>query len=168
MTDEIKRHFGMRPLEGEGGLYYQSYVSDETFAEGALPGREGPHPYGSAILYLLEGEGYSRMHRLASDEIFHFYLGEPCEMLLLYPDGRGETVKLGPDILNGEQLQVLVPRGVWQGTRLAPGSAWALLGTTMAPGYTDRDYEDGDFAELSKRYPDYVDQLREYAGEVAN
>jgi predicted cupin superfamily sugar epimerase len=74
------------------------------------------------------------MHRLKSDEIFHFYLGNPVEMLQLYPDGTGITITIGADIGAGMQPQVLVPTGTWQGARLKPGGKFALLGTTVSPG----------------------------------
>jgi len=75
------------------------------------------------------------------------------ELLLLTPDGQGKTVVLGQDILNGQQVQFTVPRGVWQGSRLLPGGAFALMGTTMAPGWSDEDYEPGELAPLLAGYP---------------
>ncbi len=166
--EQIINHYQMRRLEGEGGMVYQAYISDETFPDGALPGRQGERPYGSSIIYLLSGGAFSRMHRLSSDEIFHFYQGDACEMLLLAPDGTGKKVRLGPDILSGDSLQVVVPRGWWQGTRIVPGGphTWALLGTSMSPGYSQAEYEDGDFAELVSQYPDFREDLEHLAGSA--
>jgi len=99
------------------------------------------------------------MHRLRSDEIFHFYLGDPVEMLQLWPDGSGRDLILGSDILNGMQLQVVVPKGVWQGARLLKGGKFALLGTTVSPGFELIDYESGHSNELVKSYPQYRDWI---------
>lgn len=126
------------------------------------------HPIATAIFYLLTSlpaenapgnlapgnlASFSAFHRLRSDEIFHFYLGDPLELTLLYPDGASRQVILGQDIFHGQQLQFVVPHGVWQGTRLVSGGRFALIGTTMAPGYTDADYEHGERASLLAQYP---------------
>jgi hypothetical protein len=92
--------------------------------------------------------------------VYHFYLGDPVELLLLFPDGAGRRVVLGPDILHGQQVQFVAPRGVWQGSRLLPGGRFALLGTTMAPGFDPTDYEGGRRHELLARYPDHAALIR--------
>ena len=97
------------------------------------------------------------MHRLPTEEVFHFYLGGPVRMLQLFPDGNGREVLIGADILAGQQPQVVVPPGVWQGSRLEPGVEFALLGATMAPGFDYADYEQGRRGELSAQYPEYAD-----------
>src|SRR5262249_47262764 len=88
-----------------------------------------------------------------------FYLGDPVRQLHLKPDGSGEEVTLGPDLLAGQRPQVLVPGGVWQGACLAPGGRLALLGTTMAPGFAYPDYQKGHRDELSRRYPHFAAQI---------
>jgi predicted cupin superfamily sugar epimerase len=93
---------------------------------------------------------------LPSDEVFHFYLGDPVSMLQLWPDGTGRIVILGPDVRAGQSPQLVVPAGVWQGSWLASG-AWALLGTTMAPGFDFADYEAGDRLALTRAYPAFAE-----------
>jgi predicted cupin superfamily sugar epimerase len=93
------------------------------------------------------------MHRLPTEEVFHLYLGGPVRMLQLQADGSGREVILGTDLLNGEQPQLVVPAGVWQGSALEPGVAFALLGATMAPGFDYAEYEPGRRADLLARYP---------------
>jgi len=122
---------------------------------GSLPGRyKSSRAFSTAIYYLLTPETCSRMHRLRSDEIFHFYLGDPVTMLLLFPDGKSETVTLGQDLSAGQKVQFLVPRLVWQGAFLNAGGRFALLGTTMSPGFDYEDYEAGDRSMLLHVYPD--------------
>lgn len=156
---------GLQPLPKEGGMFRQSYKAAENIPAEILPARyTGPHPFGTAIYYLLTNspDSFSALHCLPTDEIYHFYLGDPVEMLLLYPDGSGQVVILGQDLLNGQCVQLLVHRNVWQGSRLQDGGCFALLGTTMAPGYEDQDYLAGSRARLTRQYPEWsawVNQL---------
>jgi len=167
-VEQIIRQLGLEPLPGEGGMFRQSYIADEGIPHAALPARyPADKPMCTAIYYLLTdaAESFSALHRLPTDEIFHFYAGDPVEMLLLHPDGRGQRVRLGRDFMNGEHVQFVVRRDVWQGSRLAGGGRWALLGTTMAPGYTGSDYTAGVRAELLARYPDFASSIRRLTRE---
>lgn len=148
----------LQPLPGEGGLFRQTYKAAEMIRADALPARyTDTHAFGTAIYYLLTGDpdSFSALHRLPSDEIYHFYLGDPVELLLLYPDGSGQVVVLGPELVRGQKVQVLVPHSVWQGSRLQKGGHFALLGTTMAPGFEDSDYFAGSRARLTQQYPEW-------------
>jgi len=93
------------------------------------------------------------MHVLDSDEVFHFYLGDPVEMLQLYKDGRSATFTLGNDLSAGQHVQLVVPAGVWQGTRLIGDGKVALLGCTVTPGFDFADYRSGTYAELAENGP---------------
>jgi predicted cupin superfamily sugar epimerase len=161
-AEQIIRHFDLKPLVGEGGMFRQTYLAAERIPRHALPPRySGDKPLGTAIFYLLTDapDSFSELHTLPTDEIYHFYAGDPVDMLLLHPDGRGERVRLGADFMNGQHVQFVVPRDVWQGSRLAPGGRWALMATTMAPGYTDSDYMGGERAELLARYPQFAQDI---------
>ncbi len=153
-VDEIKSILHLEPHPREGGFFTETYRSTETIDEHALPSRyRGTRSFSTAIYYLLTPETFSEIHRLATDEIFHFYLGDPAEMLQLGPDGSARVLRIGMDLLRGETPQVVVRRGVWQGTRLSPGGRFALLGTTVAPGFDFADYETGRREELIKSFP---------------
>jgi predicted cupin superfamily sugar epimerase len=157
---EIIKLLNLKPLAAEGGLYAETYKSDEVIATDALPPRyASERGLGSAIYYLLTPETFSAMHRLKSDEIFHFYLGDPVTMLQLHSDGTSEVITLGHDIAKGERLQVVVPHGAWQGTFLNDGGEFALMGTTMSPGYEDDDFELGIREELVRLYPDRQEMI---------
>ena len=154
-AEEIIRLLGMEPHPEEGGYFVQTYKSEEVIATKALPHRYGSkRSYGTAIFYLLTPDTFSQLHRLESDEIFHFYLGDPVTMLQLHPDGSTNVVTLGHDIRSGQQLQVVVPRGTWQGSLLNEGGDFALLGCTVAPGFEYSDYESGSRGDLLKEYPE--------------
>lgn len=100
------------------------------------------------------------MHMLDSDEIFHFYLGDPVEMLQLHPDGHSALVTLGQDLEAGHEVQVLVSAGVWQGMRLIDNGSVALLGCTVVPGFNYADYHNSTFAELCARWPQQTDRIK--------
>lgn len=160
---ELIEHLKLEPLPVEGGYFRQTYRSDETLARSALPGRyPSERVFGTAIYYLLSDEPdcFSALHRLPTEELYHFYLGDPVELLLLHADGRTERVVLGAEIFGAQQVQFVVPRGVWQGSRLIQGRRWALLGTTMAPGYDPSDFEGGEREALIQRYPQEAELIR--------
>lgn len=124
-ADQIITALNLQPLEGEGGFFRQTWIR---------PAEDGA-PLGTAILYLVTPTEFSSLHRLDADEIFHFYLGDPCEQFVIGPDNQASTTVLGHDLLNGEQVQSVVPAASWQGTKLIEGGSWALVGTTMSPGF---------------------------------
>ena len=159
-TDDIKRILRLVPLEPEGGYFAETYRSVHEVPPGSLPGAyTAQRPLATAIYYLLTAETVSALHRLPADEIYHFYLGDPVEMLQLLPDGSSKTIQLGPNLLAGMQLQCIVEAGVWQGSRLVPGGRFALLGTTMSPGYDPTDYEPARRDVLIEAYPDRGDLI---------
>jgi predicted cupin superfamily sugar epimerase len=153
--EEIKDLLKLEPQPLEGGWFRRTYTSSETVQ---FP--RGVRAHGSAIYYLLEPGTFSEMHVLESDEVFHFYLGDPVEMLQLFPDGRSAVFTLGPDLKAGQQVQVVVPAGVWQGTRLVGEGKVALLGCTVTPGFNYADYHNGKFADLGAKWPDQAQRIR--------
>jgi uncharacterized protein len=154
-ANEIKRLLRLDPHPVEGGFYRRTYTSP-----GTVDLARGARAQGTAIYYLLEAGTFSELHVLESDEIFHFYLGDPVEMLQLFPDGRSAVVRLGPDLSAGEEVQVVVPAGVWQGTRLIGNGKVALLGCTVTPGFDFADYHNGTYAELAARWPEQAERIR--------
>ncbi len=160
-AEEVIRRLNLQPHPREGGWFRETYRADEHVPANALPPRySGSRSAGTAIYYLLTPDTISPLHRLASDEIFHFYLGGPVRMLQLFPDGRGTTLVLGQDLTAGQTLQVVVPRGVWQGCFLESGGAFALMGCTVAPGFEYVDYEDANREDLLVRYPAHAEMIR--------
>jgi len=155
-ANDLKKLLGLQPHPVEGGWYVRTYEAAEMVAAEAFEdGRyAGPRRTGTAIYYLLEPGTFSEMHRLKSDETFHFYAGDAVEMLQLREDG-GRRVLIGNDFAAGERPQLVVGRGVWQGSRLVPGGEWALLGCTVSPGFEFEDYEEGWREELVAQWPEW-------------
>lgn len=154
-ADQIKSLLNLTPHPIEGGFFRRTYTSAGTLE---LP--RGVRAQGTAIYYFLEPGTFSEMHFLDSDEIFHFYLGDPVEILQLYPDGSSAVFTLGQDLREGQHVQLVVPAGVWQGTRLIGDGEVALLGCNVTPGFDFADYHSASYAELSAKWPQEAERIR--------
>jgi predicted cupin superfamily sugar epimerase len=151
-VDQLVARLGLEPLPEEGGLFRQTWVGKP---------RDG-RPVGTAIIVLLvaRSDHFSAMHRLPIDEVWFFQAGDPVELLLLEPGAEGRVARLGPDVIGGEELQVIVPAGTWMGARTAPGGEWSLFATSMAPGFIPADYDPGDADALTETCPRHVALIR--------
>ena len=158
-ADEIKTLLKLDPHPVEGGCFRRTYTSSLNVEVHRVSGR-ATRAMGTAIYYLLEAGTFSEMHVLSSDELFHFYLGDPVEMLQLWPGGRSEVVVLGSDLASGQHVQLLVPAGVWQGTRLIGDGQVALLGCSVVPGFDFEDYTSAGFAELAAKWPEQAARIQ--------
>lgn len=140
---QVAAALGLEPLEAEGGLFRRTYDAGGV----------------TAIHYLVAAPDFSALHRLrASDELFFFHAGAPLRMLLLDDGGAREAV-LGPDPLAGQQPQLLVPAGAWQGS--SPAGGWSLVSTVVTPGFQWHDFELGDRPTLAARFPGSAGRITE-------
>jgi predicted cupin superfamily sugar epimerase len=154
-ADEIKALLNLQPHPKEGGFFRRTYTSP-----GTVELERGARQQSTAIYFLLEPGEFSQMHVLDSDEIFHFYLGDPVEMLQLRADGGSAVYTLGPDLAAGQLVQLLVPAGVWQGTRLIGDGKVALLGCTVTPGFDFADYRSASYEELAAKWPAEAERIK--------
>ena len=142
----------------EGGFYRETYRSSEKVS--SLPPRfSGPHCYSTCILYLLEFRDKSRLHRIKSDEVWHFYDGMPLRVLSISPTGERVDHVLSRSLGDGHELQACVPAGYWFGARVLANSGWSLVGCTVAPGFEFSDLEMANRAELLERFPAHADVI---------
>lgn len=146
IRDLVKR-FELTP-HPEGGYFRESYRSPETFQT-----PRGARSATTAIYFLLPEGNVSKLHRIQSDEIWHFYLGGPLRLTEIHPDGNRREVVLGPDVKARQVLQHVVPAGVWFGATPDKGSDFSFVGCTVAPGFDFADFELGKRSELVKRFP---------------
>ena len=100
-AEQIRELLQMRPHPIEGGYFAETYRGSPMLPQSLLAGYPGDRALSTAIYYLLTPDTFSAMHRVRGDEMFHFYLGDPVEMLQLRPDGSGEVIVLGQDIVAG-------------------------------------------------------------------
>lgn len=153
-------HFRMELIPEEQAWFAPAYRSDEPLPVAGPSRYAGPRSLYNSIHCVITGRYFSGLHRLATDELWHIYAGDPLEMLLLHPDGRGETVILGGDVAAGQRPQFRVPRGVWQGARpLGDEQACTLFGNTMTPGFDYADFEIGYREELQAQYPAFSEEI---------
>lgn len=142
----------------EGGFFRQTFKSDLSVGQNAnRAGEPGANlrAASTAIYFLLEGENFSALHRLRSDEVWHFYAGAPLKVEVIEPDGRQHSIQLGTDPDAGEWPQAVVRAGCWFGSHVADWKSWALVGCTVAPGFEFEDFELARREELTARYPQH-------------
>ena len=160
-ADQIIANLGLQPLPQEGGFFLETYKSEE---KAAPTGSSLSRSMCSAIYYLITPESFSALHRIKCDEIFHFYAGDAVKMVQISKEGNWCTTKMGADILKDEKPQVVVPKNIWQGLKLVTGGKWALLGTTVSPGFAYEDFEIGKRDELILNFP----RLEKFIHEFTN
>lgn len=152
-VEELIKLYSLKP-HPEGGYYKETYRATGVIPKRVLPdGFHGDRNYSTAIYYLLPEGTKSKLHRLATDEILHFYLGDPMTYVAIGPDGKVEKTILGTDVKAGQKLQHVVPAGCWFGGYPNPGSRFSFIGATVAPGFDFQDFELGSRSELLKQFP---------------
>ncbi len=153
------RTLGLKP-HPEGGYFRETYRSAERVAAAALPARYGgARAFATAIYFLLAAGQVSRLHRLRSDELWHFHHGAPLRLTLIAPDGALIEHRLGHDAAAGDCLQAVIPAGAWMGARLATARGYALVGCTVAPGFAFEDFELGRRASLCRLFPQHRETI---------
>ncbi|MGH1364051.1 MAG: cupin domain-containing protein [Calditrichia bacterium] len=143
----------------EGGYFKEVYRSDGGVEMSALPkryGMRGRRSFCTSIYYLLKSEEFSALHRLRSDETWHFYAGSPLKISILSAAGVHSEVFLGNDPLNNQNLQAVIPHNHWFGAKVIQTGGFTLAGCTVSPGFDFKDFEMGERGKLLKRFPDHA------------
>ncbi len=144
----------------EGGYFKQEYESkDNIIVKTHIKSDKITHvrKLSTSIYYLLEQDQFSSLHRLRSDEIWHFYDGDPLNIFIIYPDRSLSIKTLGKNISRNEHIQIVVNAGCWFGAKLIKNNSYCLAGCTMSPGFDFRDFELGNQNKLLKEFPEYED-----------
>ena len=146
----------------EGGWYCETYRSEDFIQAAALPDRFlGDRPVCTAIYFLLQSGDISALHRIKSDEIWHFYAGDSLTVHVITPQGEHYPLHLGSNHSGGETFQCIVPAGCWFGAEL-PGEGYSLVGCTVAPGFDFADFEMGDRDDLLKEFPNHREIIQRF------
>ena len=145
-ANEVIEKLGLVPLPEEGGFYIETHRD----------------PHSTCIYYLVTPEEFSGLHAVKSAEIFHFYAGDPVEMVQINEEGELSKVILGSDLSKDQSPQVIVPPMIWQGTKLIGDGKWALLGCTVSPAFQFEDFFTATCEELSKKFPEHKDIIKDY------
>lgn len=157
MKDYIKLLINNLELQShpEGGYFKETYRSKGVIKADALDSDfDGDRNFSTGIYYLLTSNGFSAFHRINQDEMWHFYDGSPLIIHMLTPEGIYSKVEVGNDIVNGQQLQYVVPAGVWFAAKVKESESYSLVGCTVAPGFDFKDFELANRDELIKMFPD--------------
>src|SRR3546814_7583217 len=158
-VSELVRDLRLQP-HPEGGYYRETYRCGQSVLR-AERGR--PRSASTAIYYLLDGNAYSAWHRIASDEIWHFYAGGPLHVHVLLDEGRLVTHRLGNALVERDAVfQAVIPAGRWFAAELSAPDSFALAGCTVAPGFEFSEFELAGAADLAPwrgRHPDIVRRL---------
>jgi uncharacterized protein len=139
----------------EGGWYRQTYRAPLTLPHSALPSYAGDRAASTAIYFLLAGDQFSALHRLRSDEVWHFYTGSGLIVHVITPEGDYRQLLLGSNAAAGEEFQAVVPAGCWFGSSLRQPNTYALVGCTVAPGFDFADFEIARRNDLAAQYPQH-------------
>ena len=146
----------------EGGAFKETYRSTGHIAQEALPAEfNGNRPYGTAIYFLLQQGQFSALHRIAADEVWHFYEGDALEVVEITPAGVLHIHKLGRNPEAGETFQCVIPAGSWFGSRVAANGEYALVGCTVAPGFDFADFELAKRDYLLREFPQHQQLIKE-------
>lgn len=149
------RRLKLRP-HPEGGHFREIYRADEKIPGSALPRRyHGPRAWASSIYFMLKDGDISCLHRLRSDEVWHYYEGTPLLLHMLAPDGKYRVIRMGPNPGRKEVRQAIITRGTWFGANLAGNQGYALLGCSVAPGFDFADFELADRGKLCRQFPQH-------------
>ncbi|MDF2619644.1 MAG: hypothetical protein K0S00_2303 [Xanthobacteraceae bacterium] len=152
-ADEVIALLGLAP-GATCGYVRLTYVAVDRIAPGGLPAPfETGRPMGSALYFLVTPQAPVQLHRIRNDQLYHYYLGNPLEVLLLREDDSAERVVVGPDVAAGQLLQLFIPGGTFHTARLVPGGRWFLGASTEWPGVEPQDVELGDADALAMRFP---------------
>lgn len=145
-------HLHLQP-HPEGGFYRETYRSTEKIPVDGLPSRFfGPRNLSTAIYFLLRAQDKSLFHRIKSDELWHFHAGDSLHIHLLSEKGL-ITHQLGPNMEQGDSLQIVIPANHWFGAVVASPGRYTLAGCTVAPGFDFKDFELADRAKLLEEFP---------------
>lgn len=158
-ANEIKDALALLP-HPEGGFFRETYRASGIIPHTALNNEfEGDRHHSTAIYYMLAKNDRSKLHRIRSDELWHHYMGGPLAIAMLAADGTLTLATLGTELASGQRPQIAVPAGCWFGAFPCEGTAFALVGCTVAPGFDFRDFEMANREQLLKQFPMHSDMI---------
>lgn len=135
----------------EGGYFRRTYESEQIQRGRKLM---------SSIYYLLtDDQPTGHLHRNHSDIVHYWQHGSPLTYSLLSPAGKLLQFTLGPDLANGQQLQLTVPGGFWKASQLLCGS-YGLISEAVCPGFDCDDHEMAAAAAIREQYPQHWPTLK--------
>jgi predicted cupin superfamily sugar epimerase len=164
-ADQIPTLLNLEP-NATCGFVRLTFTSKELIGAGVLPAPfAGKRPLGTALYFMVTLGAPVRLYRIRNDQLYHYYLGDPLEVILLHADATTERIIVGPDLRGGQRVQLLIPGNTFHTARLVRGR-WFLGASTEWPGVVPADVEIGDVDELAGKYPLVAPDLRAIAASV--
>ncbi len=162
-ADEIRNLLKLEP-NATYGFVRETYKSDLMIAPGGLPAPfANGRPLGSALYFMVTPAAPVKLHRIKNDQLYHYYLGDPIEVLLLRENGDSELIVVGPNIVGGEIVQLFIPGNTFHTARVTGKSRWFLGASTEWPGVVPaEDVELGNVEELAAKYPESAADIRKF------
>jgi predicted cupin superfamily sugar epimerase len=158
---ELIKLYDLQP-HPEGGYFRETYRATGVIPQTSLPAEfTGNRSFCTAIYFLLTAGQKSCLHQIKSDEIWHFYLGDPLVLWQMHPDHGAEKIVLGQNIRQGEKLQHVVPAGWWFGAYPDINSQYSFVGCTVAPGFDFADFTIGGRSHLLQLFPEYGEIIKQ-------
>ena len=160
--DEVRNLLKLEP-HATCGFVRVTFMSEKRIAPGGMPPpfAEG-RPTGSALYFMVTPDAPVRLHRIHNDQLYHYYLGDPIDVLMLHADGTTKRAVVGPDLRAGQCLQLLIPGNTFHTARIVGGRRWFLGASTEWPGVEPADVEIDDVDALGAKYPDVANDLRAF------
>ena len=161
-ADEVRNLLKLEP-HATCGFVRVTFMSKERIAPGGLPAPfAAGRPVGSALYFMVTPGAPVRLHRIRNDQLYHYYLGDPLEVLMLRVDGTTERVVVGPDVRGGQLVQLPIPGNTFHTARVIGRRRWFLGASTEWPGVEPVDVEIGNVDALAAKYPQVTDDLRSF------
>lgn len=160
-VDLLVKKLNLEP-HPEGGYFKEVYRSSEIIPQKALPeGFSGDRNIATAIYFLIEKNNFSALHKIKSDETWHFYYGDALEVIEIDENGVLTATAVGNNLVEGEIFQYTVKANTWFGSRVKSGGNFSLVGCTVAPGFDFNDFELGTKEVLVKLFPKHIEIINE-------
>jgi predicted cupin superfamily sugar epimerase len=157
---DVERLLDLKP-NATCGYVRVTFMSKQRIAPGGLPVPfESGRPMGSALYFMLTPQEPVKLHRIRNDQFYHYYLGDPIEVLMMLTDGSTQHHVVGPDLRAGHTVQLFIPGSTFHTARVIGTRQWFLGGSTEWPGVERQDVELGNADELVKKYPGVAEQIR--------
>ena len=154
-VDPLDKELNLLP-HPEGGYYKETYRSKGVISNSCLPSDfSGERNIATGIYFLIEKGNFSALHKIKSDETWHFYYGDALEVIEINEQGNLKITKIGSNIIKGETFQYTVKANTWFGSRVSGNGNFSLVGCTVYPGFDFNDFELANKQDLINLFPQH-------------
>ena len=160
--EDVRQRLDLTPNE-TCGYVRVTFISKHKIAAGgmAAPFADG-RPAGSALYFMLTPAEPVKLHRIRNDQLYHYYLGDPIEVLMMLEDGSTQHHIVGPDLRKEHKVQLLIPGGTFHTARVIGARRWFLGASTEWPGVEPADVELGNADALVAKYPNVAAEISSF------